>query len=440
MFMKSRKKYVLHDIFEENEKNDNSINIKIFGDKFYNSQTEDEKVQLLNMFIENINKNMIINHEIMFTQILNLILPFTYPLQNEEIRKSSLTFLLKSSEFTTEKCILSDRIFDFCINSINGGFDDQYLKYIFATLANLIRNDIYHERLVEEVDPDIFCEALISETITEMNLKMLYILLQNIFKKNVSFIYAEIIAKAVDQSPPSNYRLSLIYTMVSQHKDIIYMFNYENLLNSITEQLKLATKEESLSAVCLLSLLIISDIKFTFDFSSLFDLTDNSDIQLKAAAFNCISYLALSNDENAHICLENNLFSVCEDNLAQDQPETLRKEAFRCILSMILSMTTTELENYLTPQIIEIMINYIDYDDDIELVKILLKAMNIILLPSFGPLYDALMNALEELNGWEKITELMNIDDVEKEEIKQLATIFYHNNHEELISLPDSEN
>ena len=105
----------------------------------------------------------------------------------------------------------------------------------------------------------------------------------------------------------------------------------------------------------------------------------------------------------------------------------------------VQNMTKNEINTYLTPSIIEIMVNFLDYDDDIELIVQLLKAMNIILLPSCGPVYDALMGALEELNGWERITELMNTHEKEKEDLKQEATIFYYNNHEEPINYIDIE-
>ena len=413
-------------------------NIQNIINHFLNSQSEEEKVNVIHTVIDNINADLISIQEVLFSEFFQLILPYTFPLQNEEIRRASLSIILKLSEYQTEKCILSCKIFDFCINSICG-YDDQYLKYIFAALANLVKNDIYHRRLVEEVDPSVFCSALTSEITTEMNLKTLYILLHNIFKKDVAFVYAEIIANALNEAPNSSNKLSLIYTMVSQHRDIIYSFTCENLLQSISEQLRKANKEESLSAVCLLSLMIVSDVKFTFDFGPLFDLTSNNDIQLKAAAFNCIYYLSNSNNESTHVCLENNLFPVCAENINQDSPEAIRKEALRCILGMITFMTRNEIETYLTPSIIETMVNFLDYDDDIELIVQLLKAMNIILLPSCGPVYDALMGALEELNGWERITELMNSHEKEKEDLKQEATIFYHNNHEEPINYIDIE-
>ena len=66
-------------------------NFHSFGEQFFVSTSEDEKVSLIERLLNQINFESVEADEQAFVDVLDLILPFTYPLQNEPIRKASLS-------------------------------------------------------------------------------------------------------------------------------------------------------------------------------------------------------------------------------------------------------------------------------------------------------------------------------------------------------------
>ena len=429
---------LISDIKRDEKVNENdckNINLREFCLIFENAKSEDEQEKLLLQLKESIGKKIMLQQNAL-SNLIEKIIPLTHPMRNESIRKPSLDIILKLTEVSSKENLVTNIIFDFCKDSIHG-FDDYYLKYIFASLTNLSKIDVYRAKIMNEINVDAFCDALASEQITEMNLKVLCILLEHLFVNHVDIDYSRCVANALSVSRHTNERLYLIYLILCMHKDLLFCFDSNDLLKSIAEQLFKGSQQESVSAILLLSLLIVSGIEFTFDFTPLFDLTQSDDSLLSSAAFNCVANLASTSCDTSHVCIDIGLFEASVKALIECEYNYVRKEALRAVLEMIITMTTSELEEHLNHEILEAIVNGLDYEETC-LIELIFNAMNTILLPGYGEMYDDLMSILEECNGWERILELMNDDEDDVDEvIKKAAAIFYHNNAD--IPIPSIE-
>ncbi|EAY13667.1 hypothetical protein TVAG_388080 [Trichomonas vaginalis G3] len=207
-----------------------------------------------------------------------------------------------------------------------------------------------------------------------------------------------------------------------QYPDIILNFDSSVVLGAITDSMKQETVSESLIAVNLLSLIIHSDIEFDFDFAPLIDLAELKDTKLESAALFCLSELVLKNSEILNQCLERNIIQIAESKA--NSPSIVQKEAIRLLAAFICGMTRSQMENYISPVSMKLLLQGLDYDDS-ELLKSVIQAMDCIFRPKCGDFFNLFYSLFLECDGWTSINSMMcNYDD---HSIQFLSTAFYHN-------------
>ncbi|EAX93302.1 hypothetical protein TVAG_277070 [Trichomonas vaginalis G3] len=249
-----------------------------------------------------------------------------------------------------------------------------------------------------------------------------FLFVSSIFNYPTSELFSNKIAEIVPNLEPSPDRSYLI-TRVSVVMPVsLSKIGYNIVITSILDQIN--TNESQLIIDGLITLKgVIKYCKegFDFDFSIIFNLLSNEDIQIRTTAVSVLTEIIFSfGDNGIHLLIENNIYKLISENLSNIRSIKEKTECIRFVAAFIYSIPNGEVD-FVNSEIICELAESMAIDD-FNLQILLTKALEKMANTQNEEIINDINQSLEDSGGMSLIIDYMSC---ENEQLAQSSSTLY---------------